>query len=205
MRKLLIIGTAILLVTALGMGVLLAQKVHGPRIDAEKIRDTVKYLSSDELEGRGTGQKGGDTAADWIAAQFKSYGLKPAGAKGSYFQDVPMVGVKTLCADHLCPGPERRRARSAEKSGRLRHQQREPIAHGRLRRADRLRRLRHRSARVSVGRLQGRRREGQGRCCFSRASRHRRIRNSSPAKRSRTTAAGPTNTKKRRAMGRSRR
>jgi Zn-dependent M28 family amino/carboxypeptidase len=96
MRKLLIIGTAILLATALGMGVLLAQKVHGPRIDAEKIRDTVKYLSSDELEGRGTGQKGGDAAADWIAAQFKSYGLKPAGAKGSYFQDVPMVGVKTL-------------------------------------------------------------------------------------------------------------
>jgi Zn-dependent M28 family amino/carboxypeptidase len=96
MRKLLIIGTAILLATALGMGALLAQKVHGPRIDAEKIRDTVKYLSSDELEGRGTGQKGGDAAADWIAAQFKSYGLKPAGAKGSYFQDVPMVGVKTL-------------------------------------------------------------------------------------------------------------
>jgi len=96
MRKLLIIGTAMLLATALGMGALLAQKVHGPRIDAEKIRDTVKYLSSDELEGRGTGQKGGDAAADWIAAQFKSYGLKPAGAKGSYFQDVPMVGVKTL-------------------------------------------------------------------------------------------------------------
>jgi len=95
MRKL-IIGTAIVLATALGMGVLLAQKVHGPRIDAEKIRDTVKYLSGDELEGRGTGQKGGDAAADWIAAQFKSYGLKPAGAKGSYFQDVPMVGVKTL-------------------------------------------------------------------------------------------------------------
>jgi Zn-dependent M28 family amino/carboxypeptidase len=96
MRKLLIVGTAVLLATGLGTGVLLAQKVHGPRIDADKIRDTVKYLSSDELEGRGTGQKGGDAAADWIAAQFKSYGLKPAGAKGSYFQDVPMVGVKTL-------------------------------------------------------------------------------------------------------------
>ena len=96
MRKLQIIGTAILLAKALGTPVLLAQKVHGPRIDAEKIRDTVKYLSSDELEGRGTGQKGGDAAADWIAAQFKSYGLKPAGARGSYFQDVPMVGVKTL-------------------------------------------------------------------------------------------------------------
>jgi len=96
MRKLRIVGTAIVLASALGTGVLLAQKAPTPRIEADKIRDTVKYLSSDELEGRGTGQKGGDAAADWIAAQFKSYGLKPAGAKGSYFQDVPMVGVKTL-------------------------------------------------------------------------------------------------------------
>ena len=96
MRKLLIVGTAVLLAIALGVGPSLAQRAHTPKIDAEKIRDTVKYLSSDELEGRGTGQKGGDAAADWIAAQFKSYGLKPAGPKGSYFQDVPMVGVKTL-------------------------------------------------------------------------------------------------------------
>ena len=53
-------------------------------IDAEKIRATVKYLSDDSLEGRGTGQKGGDKAADWIAAQFKSYGLLPAGDNGTY-------------------------------------------------------------------------------------------------------------------------
>ncbi|MFL6312050.1 MAG: hypothetical protein ACJ71W_08070 [Terriglobales bacterium] len=33
-------------------------------IDAEKIRATVKYLSDDALQGRGTGQKGGDMAAD---------------------------------------------------------------------------------------------------------------------------------------------
>ena len=153
MRKLLIIGTAILLATALGTPVLLAQKVRGPRIDAEKIRDTVKYLSSDELEGRGTGQKGGDAAADWIAAQFKSYELKPAGARGSYFQDVPMVGVKTLAQTTFDLGPQRRRARSAEKSGRLRHQQREPVAHGGLRRADCFRGLRHYRTRIPVGRL----------------------------------------------------
>jgi hypothetical protein len=42
------------------------------RIDAEKIRGHVKYLASDALEGRGTGQKGGDAAADYLAAQFKS-------------------------------------------------------------------------------------------------------------------------------------
>ena len=76
----------------------LADKPYTPKIDPQKIRETVQYLSSDELEGRGTGQKGGDAAADWIAAQFKSYGLKPAGDNGTYFQQVPMVGVRTLPA-----------------------------------------------------------------------------------------------------------
>jgi Zn-dependent M28 family amino/carboxypeptidase len=64
-------------------------------IDAEKIRATVKYLSDDALQGRGTGQKGGDMAADWIAAQFKSYGLLPAGDEGTYFQQVNFFGVTT--------------------------------------------------------------------------------------------------------------
>ena len=40
-----------------------AQKKPAPGINAEKIRAHVKYLSSDELEGRGTGQRGGDLAA----------------------------------------------------------------------------------------------------------------------------------------------
>jgi Zn-dependent M28 family amino/carboxypeptidase len=64
-------------------------------IDAEKIRATVKYLSNDKLQGRGTGQKGGDMAADWIAAQFKSYGLVPAGDGGGYFQNIRFFGVTT--------------------------------------------------------------------------------------------------------------
>jgi Zn-dependent M28 family amino/carboxypeptidase len=83
-------------VLVIGTGAVLAQKAQTPRIDADKIREAVKYLSSDELEGRGTGQKGGDVAADYIAAQLKSYGLKPAGDNNTYFQNVPMVGVKTL-------------------------------------------------------------------------------------------------------------
>jgi Zn-dependent M28 family amino/carboxypeptidase len=64
-------------------------------IDAEKIRATVKYLADDALEGRGTGQKGGDKAADWIADQFKKYGLAPAGDHGTYFQNVAFYGVTT--------------------------------------------------------------------------------------------------------------
>lgn len=66
------------------------------KIDPEKIRAHVKYLASDALEGRGTGQKGGDMAAEYIAAQFKSYGLQPASDAGTYLQSVPMVSMKTL-------------------------------------------------------------------------------------------------------------
>jgi len=92
MHKFWIPVAAIVLATS----VVWAAKSHAPKVDAEKIRAHVKYLASDALEGRGTGQKGGDLAADYIAAQLKSYGLVPAGENGTYFQNVPMVGVKTL-------------------------------------------------------------------------------------------------------------
>ena len=64
--------------------------------DPQKIRTHVKFLSSDLLEGRGTGQRGGDIAAEYLATQFALYGLKPAGDQGTYFQEVPMMEVKTL-------------------------------------------------------------------------------------------------------------
>src|SRR3954470_6524709 len=59
------------------------------------IRTHVKFLSSDLLEGRGTGQRGGDIAADYIATQFALYGLKPAGDNHGYMQKLPLVGVTT--------------------------------------------------------------------------------------------------------------
>ena len=68
------------------------------KIDPERIRAHVRYLSHDLLEGRGTGQRGGDIAAEYIGTQFALYGLKPAGDNGTYLQKVPMVGIT--------PGPE---------------------------------------------------------------------------------------------------
>src|ERR1700678_3772917 len=62
-------------------------------IRADNIETHVRFLSDDLLEGRGTGQRGGDIAAEYIAAQFALYGLKPAGDNGSYLQKVPMVGI----------------------------------------------------------------------------------------------------------------
>jgi Zn-dependent M28 family amino/carboxypeptidase len=73
-----------------------ADQASAPKFDPEKIRAHVKYLASDELEGRGMNQKGGDLAAEYLRARFKDYGLRPAGENGTYFQSVPMVGVRTL-------------------------------------------------------------------------------------------------------------
>src|SRR2546429_4182582 len=66
------------------------------KVDPERIRAHVRFLSDDLLEGRGTGQRGGDIAAEYIATQFAEYGLKPAGDHGTYMQKVPLVGITTL-------------------------------------------------------------------------------------------------------------
>src|SRR5258707_15279347 len=65
-------------------------------ISPDHIRWHVRFLAHDLLEGRGTGQRGGDLAAEYMATQFAEYGLKPAGDNGSYLQKVPLVGVTTL-------------------------------------------------------------------------------------------------------------
>src|SRR6266566_2354918 len=86
--------------TAAAPGRAAASPAGTPEIDKDKIRAHVKFLASDLLEGRGTGQRGGDIAAEYIATQFALYGLKPAGDKGTYMQKVPMVGIT--------PGPDTR-------------------------------------------------------------------------------------------------
>lgn len=65
-------------------------------VDAERIRAHVRFLADDLLEGRGTGERGGDIAARYIAAQFALDGLKPAGDNGTYLQKVEFTGVRTL-------------------------------------------------------------------------------------------------------------
>jgi len=70
-------------------------------LDAGRIRAHLKFLASDLLEGRGTGQRGGEIAAAYIATQFDLMGLKPGGADGTYFQKVPLVGITTEPASTL--------------------------------------------------------------------------------------------------------
>ena len=59
-------------------------------IRSEQLMAHVDFLSDDLLEGRATATRGYDIAASYVAAQFKSFGLSPAGENQSYLQQVPL-------------------------------------------------------------------------------------------------------------------
>ncbi len=91
----------------------IAQRTRGTpsAISENALRAHIKFLSDDRLEGRGTGAKGGETAALYVAEQFEAMGLKGAGAKGSFWQPVSLVGVKADPKTELrVNGPERAEA-----------------------------------------------------------------------------------------------
>ncbi|MBI3586345.1 MAG: M28 family peptidase [Ignavibacteriales bacterium] len=73
----------------------LAQTISKPEITAAELRKHVSYLASDALEGRKAGSKGAEKAEQYIADEFKSYGLKPVGDNGTYLQKFEFVsGVR---------------------------------------------------------------------------------------------------------------
>jgi len=77
-----------------GVTVFSQQKTGESAITEATLRAHVKFLADDLLEGRGTGAKGGELAAKYIASQLEASGAKGAGANGSFFQPVSLVGVK---------------------------------------------------------------------------------------------------------------
>lgn len=70
-------------------------------------RESLAYLASPYLEGRGPGTRGLDLAADYIAEQFRKAGLRPVPGHG-YFQPFDFVtGLKPDASSFLELGPTR--------------------------------------------------------------------------------------------------
>lgn len=66
------------------------------RFSKSALRANMRFLADDLLEGRGTGTRGQEIAARYVAAQFEAFGLEPAGAtQGSFFQPVPFREITT--------------------------------------------------------------------------------------------------------------
>ena len=71
-----------------------AHAANGPEIDAKRLSQDVKVLSSDEFEGRGPNTAGETKTVAYIIEQFKAAGLQPGGdlvkGKRAWTQDVPL-------------------------------------------------------------------------------------------------------------------
>ncbi len=59
-------------------------------ITARQLKDYLTFIASDELEGRDTPSRGLDIAAMYIAQHLSSWGIKPGGDNGTYFQRFPL-------------------------------------------------------------------------------------------------------------------
>jgi hypothetical protein len=68
-------------------------KVGFDFMSTELAHKHLSYLAGPECAGRGSGQPGYQKAADYVAARFKEWGLKPIGDNGTYFQGVPFTSV----------------------------------------------------------------------------------------------------------------
>lgn len=63
-------------------------------ISQNDLRAHITFLSSDPLEGRETGEKGLQIAAEYIASQFRRLGLTSLNPDGSYFQKYELLKIK---------------------------------------------------------------------------------------------------------------
>ena len=73
-----------------------AERKAADRVKLETIRDVTTTLSSNEFEGRGTGQPGADKAARYLADRFAKLGLKPGGENGTYLQSIKFKSSQIL-------------------------------------------------------------------------------------------------------------
>ena len=87
-----------LLVLLLAPVLLMAQKLtRADKVLVQQLQNHIKFLASDELEGRRAGSVGEQKAVDYIVAQYQSIGLKPMGTDG-FIQAFPIDEGKRLTA-----------------------------------------------------------------------------------------------------------
>src|ERR1044071_4360461 len=95
LRKLTSFITQVALLAAFTLTPVAAKSNGRDTITQEDLKEWLGYLSSDELEGRATFTEGLGIAAGYIADHLRSWGVKPGGPNGSYFQRVAVLGVKS--------------------------------------------------------------------------------------------------------------
>ncbi|SFG19934.1 Zn-dependent amino-or carboxypeptidase, M28 family [Duganella sp. CF458] len=86
-------NTKYLIPTALLLAAACAAAQQAPAVKEAPLRAHLSFLADDLLEGRGTGQRGGDLAVRYLETQAAAIGLQPL-ANGSYRQPVKFQGTR---------------------------------------------------------------------------------------------------------------
>lgn len=94
MHKMLPSAAAIAASLALAFPAHAARVAAGPVVHEAPLRAHLAFLASDALEGRGTGQRGGELTVTYLETQAMAAGLQPANGS-SYRQPVKIAGVKS--------------------------------------------------------------------------------------------------------------
>ena len=94
-RRLLLLSAALLVAAGQQAAISDAQRAALDRISAQSLEANLAFIASDELKGRGTPSPGLETAAAYIAEQFRKAGLEPAGDDG-YFQQARHPKAKNV-------------------------------------------------------------------------------------------------------------
>ncbi len=81
------IGVALVIFLLFSPSLIDGKKTEKFTFDAKAAWTYIKEMSTDEMEGRRSGQPGGVMGEDYIASKFKEWGLEPAGDDGTYFQN----------------------------------------------------------------------------------------------------------------------
>lgn len=71
-------------------------------ITQDQLKSFLSFISSDSLQGRNTPSRGLDIAADYIASKLATWGVKPAGEQGTYFQNIPLYENRILRNESYC-------------------------------------------------------------------------------------------------------
>lgn len=72
-----------------------AAKPAGFTPSAAAIKAHMSFLADDLLEGRESGTRGYDIAANYVASQYALMHVKPAGDNGTYLQQVPLTAYRS--------------------------------------------------------------------------------------------------------------
>ena len=88
-----------------GLAACAAEGDGKPVVNGERTKLYVAHLSSDAMQGRMSCTEGYRQAAEWTAARFQEWGLKPAGENGTFYQKVKVppftwnTGVPSLAVN----------------------------------------------------------------------------------------------------------